>query len=289
MALRTSNDRSVDPGPAAQPNVNNDTATMAASPASLTEQTCGVTAPPAGTSLVADQAFAIVTPVAEGEQAVHDERVVTPVVHIATITRCEPGSTREDILAFIIGHYHTCLREVAARQEAASRACEANSSTSATAISDHLLAVRGDGYEYIEDVRLLFDGPIHSSGGSDGGNEESTGHTYSGGNSNLTGPVHSGGGDNRGLISPVHGVEADIASERGLGLVEVGKIGVGFLRRAMLKRFWITGSISVAIILITASALKAAGYASRDIQWPITLEVMVATIFLAPTYANIIA
>ncbi|KAI0113690.1 hypothetical protein GGR51DRAFT_556839 [Nemania sp. FL0031] len=60
-------------------------------------------------------------------------------------------------------------------------------------------------------------------------------------------------------------------------------------KRANCKRVFIITSVAVATILVTAAAMKAASYTYDDIKWPITVEIMVFTIFLTPVYANALA
>ncbi|KAI0503198.1 hypothetical protein F5B22DRAFT_630064 [Xylaria bambusicola] len=56
-----------------------------------------------------------------------------------------------------------------------------------------------------------------------------------------------------------------------------------------LKRLRVIIGIGAAVILITASAMKAAGCTYEDIKWPVTIEITILTAFLSPTYASIIA
>ncbi|KAF2970821.1 hypothetical protein GQX73_g2820 [Xylaria multiplex] len=74
-----------------------------------------------------------------------------------------------------------------------------------------------------------------------------------------------------------------------LSLGQADDTRVSNRRRASRKQLGIIGGIGAASILITASAMKAAGYTYHDIQWPVTVEIMILTIFLTPSYANSIA
>ncbi|KAI0411441.1 hypothetical protein F5X98DRAFT_380754 [Xylaria grammica] len=320
MASRTSNPCSADPGSAAQPNINNDTTGTIVGLASFSEKAFGATAPSAGTSpeavtIAVEPDEVNETPAAPAEeQAAYDEGGATSVVDITAPvqhgdTESSPDravSTRATLLADgeaammeitsgveqAYRHLNSAVdlstrfidniadvKEVALRarrnsireeNEEARRACEANMRAS----------------EVAESCRFL-DIPVHDQG--DGANEDSTGLAHSGDSSNgdLAGSVRGGGnrvnGDSPG---PVHGEEADRVVEGDLDLVGNGNASP---ERAMRKRLGIISGISAAVILTTASALKAAGYAYRDIQWPITLEVMIASIFLAPAYASYIA
>ncbi|RWA10102.1 hypothetical protein EKO27_g4997 [Xylaria grammica] len=300
MASRTSNPCSADPGPAAQPNVNNDTTGTIVGLASFPEKAFGATAPSAGTSPEAVQALATVTIAVEldevnetpaapaEEQAAYDEGGATSVVDITTPvqhgdTEGSPDravSTRATLLA----DGEAAMMEIASGVEQAYRHLNSAVDLSTRFIGNiadvkevALRARRNSIREENEEARRaceantrasevaescrFLDSPIHDQG--DGVNEDSAGLAHSGGNGDLTDPV---------------------------------EIGDAFSERAMRKRrgngYYLVGiisGISAAVILTTASALKAAGYAYRDIQWPITLEVMIASIFLTPAYANYIA
>ncbi|KAI1461429.1 hypothetical protein F4805DRAFT_414083 [Annulohypoxylon moriforme] len=56
-----------------------------------------------------------------------------------------------------------------------------------------------------------------------------------------------------------------------------------------LFRLWIIGGAGVACVLITGLAMRVAGCSYNEIQWPISVEVMIFSIFLSPLYARIIA
>ncbi|KAI0860641.1 hypothetical protein F4860DRAFT_479030 [Xylaria cubensis] len=104
-------------------------------------------------------------------------------------------------------------------------------------------------------------------------------------NGGLTALGYSGGINetNGNSACPTHGEEAD-----SVVLNQVEEIGDAPPDRTMRKRVRIMFGITVAIILITASALKAAGYTYHDIQWPITVEIMIATLLLSPTLVAIV-
>ncbi|KAI0113693.1 hypothetical protein GGR51DRAFT_556842 [Nemania sp. FL0031] len=57
---------------------------------------------------------------------------------------------------------------------------------------------------------------------------------------------------------------------------------------ASRRRFYIMGGVALVIIVITALAMRAAGCVYDDIKWPITVEIMMFSIFLTPAFANAI-
>ncbi|KAK5632726.1 hypothetical protein RRF57_008440 [Xylaria bambusicola] len=114
------------------------------------------------------------------------------------------------------------------------------------------------------------------------------GEVGDGATGSSTSLVHGqGDGFNISSTGPANGEEANVTAGGGLDIP--AQIGNGSLERAVRNRLRIVSCISVTTILITASALKAAGYASRDIQWSITFEVMIATICLSPAFIGAIA
>ncbi|GAW16503.1 hypothetical protein ANO14919_059320 [Xylariales sp. No.14919] len=261
--------------------------------ASFSEKAFGATAPSAGTSPEAVQALATVTiavepdeinetPAAHAEeQAAYDEGGAASVVDITAPvqhgdTEGSPDravSTRATLLADgeaammkIASGIEQAYRHLDSAVDLSTRFIDNIADVKEVALRARRNSIREENEEArracegnmraseVAESRHFLDIPVHDQG--DGANEDSTGHAHSGGNRDLTGPV---------------------------------EIGDAFSDRAMRKRLGIISGISAAVILTTASALKAAGYAYRDIQWPITLEVMIASIFLTPAFANYIA
>ncbi|KAI0874513.1 hypothetical protein GGS24DRAFT_458948 [Hypoxylon argillaceum] len=115
-------------------------------------------------------------------------------------------------------------------------------------------------------------------------------------NGGLVGRGHNDDSNevNGASTRPARGEEANSVAERVLHPVEETTEHFPTLKSQLACKVLtvllvtVTSGILATIILITASALKAAGYAYHDIQWPITIEVMVATILLSPAVQNAI-